>query len=49
MKFVERTTPCVAIVIDLNGVDYVLSSADLGIVVSEDGILGKRVGLHGQW
>ena len=34
MKFVERTTPFVAFVIDLNGIDYVLSSADLGIVVS---------------
>jgi hypothetical protein len=34
MKFVERTTPFVAVVVDLNGVDYVLSSADLGIVVS---------------
>ena len=34
MKFVERPTPFVGIVIDLGAVAYVLSSADLGSVAS---------------
>jgi hypothetical protein len=34
IKFVERPTPFVGIVIDLGAVAYVLSSADLGIVAS---------------
>jgi hypothetical protein len=34
MKFAERPTPFVAILIDLGGIEYVLSSADLASITA---------------
>ena len=44
MKFVERTTPFVAIVIDLNGIRLRLIQCGPWDCCFDDGSLGKRVG-----